>query len=91
MRTHEPLEKQMRHLEKIFIFTIMMVVLIYTVNVERDISSSRKNSFTVSTSPPPATAPSPQPVTKNEDGFFPESEPTPEDESIIEETFTEVP
>lgn len=81
----------MRHLEKVFIFTIMVVVLIYTANVERDISHSRKSSFTISTSPSPATAPSPPHIEKNEVGFFPKSEPAPEDESIIEETFTEVP
>jgi hypothetical protein len=91
MKTLKLLEKRMRHLEKVFIFTIMVVVLIYTANVEHDISSSRKSSVTISTSPPPATTLSPQPDAKNETGFFPESEPTLEDESIVEETFTEVP
>jgi hypothetical protein len=73
----------MRHFEKIFIFTMMVVVLIYTVNVERDFSDS--------TQPALLPAPAPQSATKNEASFFPENEPVQEDESIIEETFTEVP
>ena len=71
----------MRHLEKLVIFTLMVMVLIYTVNVDR-IAPSPKQEIPASISPP---------ATQNNASFFPESEPNSEDESIIEETFTEVP
>jgi hypothetical protein len=75
----------MRHLEKVIIFSIMVMVLVYTVNVERTPLPPKKRIVPIS------NVPAPQPVTKNNAGFFPESEPSPEDESIVEETFTEVP
>ena len=75
----------MQHLEKVIIFSIMVMVLIYTVNVDRTPLPSKNQIVPIS------KGPAPRPVTKNKTSFFPESEPGPEDESIIEETFTEVP
>ena len=75
----------MRHLEKVIIFAIMLLVLIYTLLVNRNFPQNRKVPISKQ------EIPVPQPALKNEASFFPESEPLPEDESIIEETFTEVP
>jgi hypothetical protein len=75
----------MRHLEKVIIFSIMVMVLIYTVNVDRTPLPSKNRIAPIS------NGPAPRPVAKNKASFFPESNPSPEDESIIEETFTEVP
>ncbi|MCH7623162.1 MAG: hypothetical protein IIB46_03680 [Nitrospinae bacterium] len=77
----------MRHLEKAIIFIIMLMVLIYTVRVDRNFPQNRKVPITKIEIPVPV----PQPVSKKKASFFPESEPSPEDEGIIEETFTEVP
>ncbi len=74
----------MRHWEKATIFAIMLMVLIYTVNVDRKSPDPKNETAPISTPLPPASP-------KSEAGFFPESDPEPEDESIIEETFTEVP
>jgi len=63
------------------------MVLIYTVRVDRNFSQNRK----VPNAKQEIPAPVPQPASKKEASFFPESEPSPEEESIIEETFTEVP
>ena len=75
----------MRHLEKVIIFSIMVMVLIYTVNVDRTPLPSKKLIVPIS------NGLTPRPVIKNKASFFPESAPSPEDESIMEETFTEVP
>lgn len=63
----------------------MVMVLIYTVNVDRPPLTSKNQIVPISNSP------APRPIEKNKDSFFPESDPSPEDESIIEETFNEVP
>ena len=63
------------------------MVLIYTVNVAPNPPHSQNKTVPISIQIPPE----PEPVSKKEAGFFPESVPSPEDESIIEETFTEVP
>jgi len=76
-----------RHLEKAIIFIIMLMVLIYTVRVDRNFPQNRK--IPISKQEIPVSAP--QPAPKKNASFFPESEPMPGDESIIEETFTEVP
>ena len=75
----------MQNLEKVIIFCIMVMVLIYTVNVDRAPLPSKNRVVPISNGPVT------QPVTKNKASFFPENDPSPEDESIIEETFTEVP
>jgi len=77
----------MQHLEKVIIFVIMLMVLVYTVLVDRNFPQNRKVSIPKQETP----APLPSPSSKNETSFFPESAPQPEDEVIIEETFTEVP
>ncbi len=79
----------MRHLEKVIIFAIMMLVLIYTAYVYQLIDQKfiKTRNAPISKQAPPA----PKPSAKKEASFFPESDPSPEDESIIEETFTEVP
>ena len=77
----------MQHLEKVIIFTIMLMVLIYTIRVDRNFPQNR--NIPISKQEP--SAPPPQPAPKKNASFFPESEPLPGDESIIEETFTEVP
>jgi len=77
----------MRHLEKVIIFAIMVMVLIYTVTIDRTIPYSQKRIVPIATEPPSTS----RPITRNKASFFPESEPSLEDESIIEETFTEVP
>ena len=63
------------------------MVLIYTVQVDRNFPQNRKVPITKQDVP----APVPQPASKIRASFFPESETSLEDESIIEETFTEVP
>ena len=63
------------------------MVLIYTVRVDRNFPQNRKVPITKLEIPVPV----PQPISKKEASFFPESEPMPGDKSIIEETFTEVP
>ncbi len=79
------LERTVRDLENVIIFGIMLMVLIYTVRVDRNFPKNRKVPITKQ------EVPFPQPASKEEASFFPESEPLPEDERIIEETFTEVP
>jgi uncharacterized membrane protein required for colicin V production len=74
-------------LEKVIIFAIVLMVLIYTVAVAPTPPQSQNKTVPISTQPPPDL----KPVSKKEAGFFPESVPNPDDESIIEETFTEVP
>lgn len=69
----------MRHLEKVILVTIMVIVLIYTLNVDRNPSKSDQKTNISRTS------------AENEKSFFPKSDPNPDDESIIEETFIEVP
>ena len=81
------METNMQHLEKVIMFTIMLMVLIYTVQVNRNPSKNIETPISKQEIP----APAPEPTPKKETGFFPESEPTLEDESIIEGTFTEVP
>ena len=57
------------------------MVLIYTVRVDRNFPQNRKVPITKLEIPVPV----PQPVSKKEASFFPESEPMPGDKSIIEE------
>lgn len=77
----------MRHLEKIIIFALMLIVLIYTVLVARNFPKNRQ----FPTPKQEISAPLPELSSPKEANFFPESVPSPGDESIIEETFTEVP
>jgi len=63
------------------------MVLIYTVTVGPNPPHLPKKTVPISIKPPPSL----KPVPKKEASFFPESLPNPDDESIIEETFTEVP
>jgi len=74
-------------LEKIIIFAIVLMVLIYTMNVAPNLPPSQNKTVPISIQ----ISPSLKPVQKKETGFFPRSVPNPDDESIIEETFTEVP
>jgi hypothetical protein len=66
-------------LEKVILATIMVMVLIYTLIVDRNPSKSDQKTHV------------PRPSSENQKSFFPKSNPNPEDESIVEETFTEVP
>ena len=74
----------MQHLEKVIIFVIMLIVLVYTVLVDRNFPQNRKIPISKQETHAP-------PSSKKEASFFPESDPLPEDEHIIEETFTEDP
>jgi hypothetical protein len=81
------MEISVRYLEKIIIFAIMLMVLIYTVRVDRNPPKNDK----IPISKQEALAPEPQPASTSPKSFFPESVSSPEDEAIIEETFTEIP
>lgn len=77
----------MQHLEKLIILTLMILVLIYTIHVNRTIIPkdpvpSLKQEKPISNSPV---------FPKNEDSFFPTSEPPLGAEDIKEESFTEPP
>ena len=63
------------------------MVLIYTVFVAPNPPHSPKKTVPISIQIPP----DPKPLPKKEASFFPRSVPNPDDESIIEETFTELP
>ncbi len=76
-----------QYLEKIIIFTFLLTVLIYTVQVDRNSPKNRQIPITKQEIP----APPPKVVPPKEASFFPESVPAPEDETIIEETFSEIP
>lgn len=65
----------------------MLIVLIYTVRVDRN--SPKNRPFP--TQKQEISAPAPKLSPPKEASFFPESVPSPEDESIVEETFTEFP
>jgi len=74
-------------LEKLIILILMIFVLIYTIQVNRatapkDPIPSLKQEKSISNSPV---------FPKNEDSFFPPSEPPFGAEDIKEETFTESP
>lgn len=77
----------MQLLEKLVILTLMIFVLIYTIQVNRtttpkDPVPSLKQEKPISNSPV---------FPKNEDSFFPTPEPPLGAEDIKEETFTESP
>lgn len=81
----------MRHLEKMIIFSIIILVLIYTVFVYQSIDQKFIKNRSAPASKQEIPAANPEPSSKNEASFFPESDPSIEDKSIIEETFMEVP
>ncbi|GJL80316.1 MAG: hypothetical protein NPINA01_33050 [Nitrospinaceae bacterium] len=77
----------MRLLEKLIISTFMLLVLIYTVHVNRSLTP--RTPVPIPKTEKPIEKPPVSPV--NEDSFFPPPEPPLGEKDIIEESFTELP